>query len=152
MSTIKSNNLTSNSTGGIIYTANTASSTQSLLNAAPSLYNQYTSAYSDTTYGGWFTSSGSLFDLIVLYLTEDKIREILDEIKSKNVPEDMFQNAVIEIISDRHVSEEFILNYLDIDASKIDNLRRILYKQHKADILSGNYTQLALLLEITKEN
>lgn len=88
-------------------------------------------------------SASTAFDAIIDVLKEEEIEEILDKLLNRN--HDLigkYNPTVGYIVSKRHVSEKFLKKYWDyLDKYTVMRL-------HRADILSGEYAEVALLLEL----
>ena len=97
----------------------------------------------------WWTSVENLcikseIELLITYLSEKEIVEILSKVKSrmKDSDKNSYKTLLGRIVSRRHFSEQFLLdNFEDLDKSDI-------LAKHEADIYSGEYTQLGLLISV----
>ena len=89
------------------------------------------------------------YNILARYLREDEISEILDNVKSRiGRGNNGHYISILKTFldSERHFSEEFLLNHLDKD--NISKLKKDVLKAHYYDIKSGEYSQLALLFEL----
>lgn len=78
-------------------------------------------------------------------LNEAEVIELFDKIYSRtNSSKDLLAHIVAWTVRERHFSEKFLLKYYSEKLiSKSDIMSR-----HRADILSGQYAELAVLLEL----
>lgn len=89
------------------------------------------------------------YNILARYLREDEISEILDNVKFRigSGNNDYYISILKTFLdSERHFSEEFLLNHLD--KNNISKLKESVLKAHYYDIKSGEYSQLALLFEL----
>ena len=88
-------------------------------------------------------SASTAFDAIIDVLKEEEIEEIVDKLLNRDhTLSGKFNSTIAYIVSNRHVSEKFLKKYWDY----LD--RYTVMKLHRADILSGEYAEVALLLEL----
>lgn len=85
------------------------------------------------------------FKVIVSYLKEDEICELIEKLQLRGIPEASLKCVLKTVIQDKHMSEKFLLdNYQYLTKEDIMIM-------HSSDIMSQSYADLALLME-TSEN
>ena len=107
--------------------------------------------YTTTATGlyGWnsynyYEKENEMITAIFQYLDEPEIEIILDSMKDRGISEELFNSMVSKIESNRHLSEEFIMKY--IDSFNMD----VLKVKYASEIRSQKYKNLALLVAIEK--
>lgn len=139
--TIATTNCTSNTISGIA-TTNTGS-----LYISPSTSNYTTALGNWTTIGSTanFTDfsyyKDSTLESLFLYLKEEEISEIFNKIVERESDSEKIKSIVSRVVRVRHFSEGFLLEYISyMDMSDITVM-------HNADIKSGEYPNIALMIE-----
>lgn len=145
------NDTTCNSTAALSnITASTASNT--LLWPPSSNYTStFGGSYITTTSGNPWTTLGdaisygylkdTTMENLFLYLKEEEISEIFNKIIERESDSEKIKNIISRVVRVRHFSEEFLLEYISyMDISDITIM-------HNADIKSGEYPNIALMIE-----
>lgn len=80
--------------------------------------------------------------VICNYMGESEIIDLINKIfpRIKNDPEK--EQFLRELVRERHFSEQFLIDYWDFLS------KDIVLRNHRADIQSGDYSRLALMLEL----
>ena len=80
-------------------------------------------------------------ETLFLYLKEEEISEIFNKILERESDSEKIKSIVSRVVRVRHFSEEFLLEYISyMDMSDITVM-------HNADIKSGEYPNIALIIE-----
>lgn len=80
-------------------------------------------------------------ETLFLYLKEEEISEIFNKIVERESDSEKIKSIVSRVVRVRHFSEEFLLEYIQyMDISDITVM-------HNADIKSGEYPNIALMIE-----
>ena len=103
-----------------------------------------TSVYNDYLYN----TKNPLEAIIIEFLSEEELIKLLDIVNSRCTEEKDFQAMIVYIIENRHCSEAFILKYLKYENLDKALLLSILKERHAAEINTGEYAQLALLVHL----
>lgn len=78
---------------------------------------------------------------LFLYLKEEEISEIFNKIVERESDSEKIKSIVSRVVRVRHFSEEFLLEYIQyMDMNDITVM-------HNADIKSGEYPNIALIIE-----
>jgi len=88
----------------------------------------------------------SIFKDMISYMTEDELRVFLENIRKTNIIESLYNDILIFIIRNRHLSEDFIMD-LYVGRFSVRKLEMELSKLHSADIHSHVYSRIVLLIE-----
>ena len=144
ISTVDNSNTKATSTCAANTISTIATSNTGNLYISPS-----TSSYT-TTLGNW-TTIGSTSDFayykdstlenLFLYLKEEEILDIFSKIVERESDSAEIKNIISRVIRSRHFTEDFLLEY--ISYMEINDI----LVMHKADIKSGAYPNIALMIE-----
>lgn len=138
-------NCAANTTSGNI-TINPASNTYSISTGSGLTWTTptigYPNYYDDSSFviGNGRTTFTKFFS----YLKEDELASLLRDIQERNPDENDMKEMLKEIVTKRHLSEEFIMEfigYIDLQDTLV---------MHRSEIKSQEYSQLALLIESSK--
>lgn len=100
---------------------------------------------------GYATIYSREIHIICEYLNEEEIRDFLNKIIDRSSNSDNYEyeehaikNIVTQIIGSKHFSEEFLLEFTHLINERVEYT---LMRQHRQDIESGNYPNIALMIE-----
>lgn len=118
-------------------TISTLANTVYVANPNPNI--SYISSY-ETTYE---TTLRDILD----YFTVDEVEKLIDNMIVR-MSENDFQLFLETVLKSRHFSEEFIMKYIHLIPEF--RIRNTLLNKHRAEILSGEYANVKLFLDLKK--
>ncbi len=127
------------STGSILVGSNNTSSNICIGTATNGSYNTI-STISDYVTNSWYNDTVYYSDLFDC-LTESEISDLMYKAQAR-LSDSTFKRLIKHIVLSYHFSEKFLLEYAEF----ID--RDVVMRQHKKDIISGEYQALKCLYEL----
>lgn len=113
------------------------------LNKISTATNSYFSTIGTVDFSNYYTTNlYSLTSILCNYMGESEIIDLINKLfpKIKNGSEK--EQFLREIVRERHFSEQFLIDYWDFLSEDV------VLRNHRADIQSGDYSRLALMLEL----
>lgn len=97
------------------------------------------------SYENCFQDGDTILNRLILflsYMTESEISSVLNKIENS----DDKSNILVTLISIRHFSESFLIDYIKSIKLDTKDIRRLFNIKHITGINSGEYSELSLLL------
>lgn len=97
-------------------------------------------------YGYLSMYTNDAMDVMMAYLNEDELGMILDALSERNLSDYKYSLVLKTFLLKRHFSEDFLMKYIPVEHIK-DYASEIM-ENHSPDINTGQYAQIALLLDL----